>query len=344
MDSLASGVEEDATDEEGEVRKDRVGSELDHTRVAEGGDLGTIEPGTTNLTRWERRIRRLGPSLIQDEISSSAVPRRNSTDNAGSKQVEGLEASIRPPTKPDDMSLVQRTHTMVEFPPVQMQAAGARAASTDRSRRSSESKPQARAVRFLLDLRKAEEGRERADNDQLCPRERAVDGLSQTAQRQAETRGSRAVSPRDGETESEELRDGGFWTCVVCCQRNDNVRAAKSCTTCGRQRQRPRSSTRTNNRVVSSSARIEVPSDRLLQEKEGARNNHSSIGYRASSDGSRQTVKDTCSAIKKATEQSARGPYDLSSFAKMQGVTQPVVKARLGLTREIQSLLSAIRR
>jgi len=142
------------------------------------------------------------------------------------------------------------------------------------------------------------------------------------------------------------LKDTGFWTCVVCCQRNDIAGARESCTTCGRRR-RWRSSARGNTRVISSLTQFKAPSDRP-QEKEGAGSNknasHSFTGYRATSDGSRKPVNDACSAIKRVTEQSTRGPYDLSSFAKMQEVTQPVVKARLGLTREIQSLLSAIRR
>lgn len=350
VDSLASGVEEfsaDATDGGAEIGKERAESELDHTRVAEGGELGTIESGTTNSTRWERIRGRVKPSLIQDEIGTNAVPRRNITGNAGSKPVEGLQTKVRTPTKPDDRSLVHRRHAVLELPPVQVQAAGARQGSTDRSPRPSESKPRARAVRFLLDLREEEEGRKSADNGelQLRPRERAVDGLSQTAQRQAETRGSKTVSPQNVKAGSEELKDRDFWTCVVCCQRNDNVGAAKSCNTCGRRRQR-RSSAQANNLVVSSSTRIEVPSDRLHEKGAGSNQNvnHSYTGYRVSSDGSRQTEYAACSAIKKITEQSARGPYDSASFAKMQEVTQPVVKARLGLSREIQSLLSAIRR
>jgi len=140
VDSLASGVEEgtsaDGTDAEGEVGKERASSELNHERVAEGGGLGTIKSGTINLTQWERRTERVKPSLIQDEVGTNAVPRRNGTVAADSKKIGGLEIQKRASAKPDDRSLVQRRPAVVQFPPVQVQAADVGQGFTNRSPRS----------------------------------------------------------------------------------------------------------------------------------------------------------------------------------------------------------------
>ena len=363
MDLIASGIDKDtsadATYGEGGKGEDRGRNEFGQKRVAACVDLGDSKSAITTLTRWEkRREKDKTSSLIQDEDGNDVVTRGNSKDNAGIEPMEGLETTKRAFTKPGGRTLMQRRNGSLELPLVPVQAAGIRESSADRSPRLADSKPRARAVRFLLDGKREEKNGESAGNDRFRPTERAVDGSSQKTQRQAEAFGSQVVAHQNVEVGSDEVHDRSFWTCVVCCQRNDDVGGAEDCTTCGRRQLRSGSqdhddragllSTPANNRNAGSSTLFEVPSDRLSEE--GGSGGHQNVNksftdYRAISAGSRQRVKDACDTTKNTAGQSERrGPYDLSSFVKMKEATQPVVKARLGLTREIQSLLSAIRR
>lgn len=133
---------------------------------------------------------------------------------------------------------------------------------------------------------------------------------------------------------------GKFWMCAVCNKKN--IDSVKACTTCGRHQEHSRHTSVRPTETVGTgvASRGRGFTRRLEQEREEA--------YRPPG-GVKNAGSSTPVGISSKTEternamRSNLGAYDSSCFAKMRQTTEPAVKARLNLTGEIKSLLSAIR-
>ena len=162
-----------------------------------------------------------------------------------------------------------------------------------------------------------------------------------------------------GKIEIAELEAAGhgnierFWTCTVCRETNGEGRA--SCTVCGK-RQHGRCVAQAHLDVIAEKrdpgvVKGQPKSVNLRQQR--PENRQESVRFVRSSGitsrPGRQTgvtsggVSGRIGSVRDTTRKIGE-PYDASSFAKMRRETEPAVRARLGLTGEIKSLLSAIRR
>ena len=143
-----------------------------------------------------------------------------------------------------------------------------------------------------------------------------------------------------------------FWTCVVCGKTNEEGEA--SCKICGKRQRGPcvaqahlavRAQEQDPGVVRGGAKTVKLQqqrpeniqeSVRLVSGDDNVRSvTQTGILLRGES-GRTDSVRDTTRKF--------GGPYDASSFAKMRRETEPAVRARLGLTGEIKSLLSVIRR
>lgn len=355
---------------------ERRGSSI--RRVARVGSV----LGKNSLTRWIGGAEEGGSANFpQDDVGNRIIAggrgnsSSNSSNSSGSGNTgsasdckpveEGLETMRRALTKLDERSSTReavrtRGRAVMEMSPVTVRGDEQRGGDSDTSFRPAEGGPRARAVRFLLEDSKKEKDGHDGDNPQLVSIREAVDGgASQTTQTKQVERGrSKATARQEREAETEEdCQAAGFWTCVVCRKQNDEVGGLEGCSTCGRRRrqqqqQRQRSQDNENGErlpTVQADSRI-VESTRQLKEKGGERHQNVTKTFRvcsttSSAGSSVRTDTDARTAAREtAVGSEHRGPYDVSSFAKMREATQPIVKARLGLTREIHSLLSAIRK
>lgn len=129
------------------------------------------------------------------------------------------------------------------------------------------------------------------------------------------------------------------WVCTVCDKRNGE--GADTCTTCGRCRGMPRATrgALSSRGTIISGVTNEKIKELEEQEDASARSGRSGASARQAQVFSRGPERD----VAKDTIRSNRGVYDFACFAKMRQTTQPAAKARLGLTHEIKSLLTAIR-
>lgn len=144
-----------------------------------------------------------------------------------------------------------------------------------------------------------------------------------------------------------------FWSCAVCGKTNGEGRA--SCTICGkRQHGRCVAQAQLGEKAEKRDPGVvrEEPKTVNLQRQRPGNRQGSVRPVRSSGDTSRsgrQTgtllggVSERLGSMRDTTRKISE-PYDASSFAKMRRETEPAVRARLGLTGEIKSLLSAIRR
>lgn len=297
----------------------------------------------------------------------------NDRSSSPSNTVEDIEATTKTTTK--DLKQANTTardpapatpgkgRVEVLFPPVSAQRGGEGGNhSCTTSACSAGTRPRARVVRFLLDDEREKDERPEGvggkDPELLSARE-PVGGGSRTQKQLAERSRSfeATVGGKVEETDDEIPEKYQVWTCPVCLQTNHEIDGAQGCPNCGRRRERRRpdkscraelSMATTGNEASGSTRHPQARSYQQGDKGRGGGGGHrnalrSPIEYNAArvdslghgeSDNHRQIT----------TGREHRGSYDISSFARMKQATQPVVKARLGLTREIQSLLSAIRR
>lgn len=248
----------------------------------------------------------------------------------------------------------ERSRFAVELRSMPAQVVDTQRGSSERFSRLSEGGRRARAVRFL------DEAKETRGN--LVGADKAVDGASQTVQSKKGEKGGPRLSATaahgDEAAETKTSREEGYWTCVVCRAQNDELGGAEGCATCGRRRPgRPQhrgggaglETVPPDDRIALSSKHIDATTDRLHEKERGeiginAERSFAHPGARTSKGSSREENADRSATGKTAAQSEHRGPYDISSFAKMRQATQPIVNARLSLTREIQSLLTSIRR
>lgn len=129
------------------------------------------------------------------------------------------------------------------------------------------------------------------------------------------------------------------WVCTVCDKRNGE--GANTCTTCGRCRGVPRA---TGGALSSRGTIISGVTKEKIKELEEQEDASVRRGRSGASAGQAQVLsRGPERDVAKDTIRSNRGVYDFACFAKMRQTTQPAAKARLGLTHEIKSLLTAIR-
>lgn len=222
--------------------------------------------------------------------------------------------------------------------------------------------PRARAVRFLLDDEGEKDERRqgvRGKDPELLSARELVAGRSRTQKLLAERSRSfeATVGGKVEETDDELSDKSQIWTCSVCLQTNHEIDGAQGCPNCGRRRERRRpdkifraelSMATTDNVAAGSTRHLQARSYQQGDKERGGGGRYrnalrSPIEYNAGRMVSHeQDELDKNRQITAGREHC--GSYDISSFERMKQATQPVVKARLGLTREIQSLLSAIRR
>ena len=346
------------------------GSTLGPYSVHQG--VARSDTGKTSLTRRVNRAEEANNASLQDELGSpffddsscsSSSSSSSSGGGGGGEPAHGLDGMRRVPAKLDDSKSTreaarrtsERGRLAVEFPPVMPQRVDDKqTGSSDRSsHRPDEGKPRAREVRFLLE----EEPEE--TNTNVVAIGGAVDGAPQTAQRKGERDILDAAVNHEAETDTKNVEDGGCWTCVVCRTQNDEVGGAEGCPTCGRRRRRrppPRcrggpslGNVPADHPTTGISRKLGVTTDRLHERERGGKmqgaKDPCTDDDAKSNVGSRwKKAADIAATRNTAAQSERRGPYDVSSFAKMREATQPIVNARLGLTREIQSLLSSIRR
>lgn len=308
--------------------------------------------GSTTLTRRVKRPEEANNTSLQDELGSQIT-------GSISEPVQGLHEMKRASAKLGCRSSTLETacrasetgRVAAGFPRVPTGGDGKRRGSSHRSSHPAEGEPRERAVRFLL----GEKTEETKSNGVAIGE--AVHGVSQTTQKQGKRDRSNATVRHEVEAETKTMEDGGCWTCVVCQTPNDELGGGEGCTTCGRRRRRQQrcsvgarlATIPTDNLVTGNSRRLGITTDRLYEQERRGINQHvespfADHGTRTNKGASCEKNADT-SAIRTTAAQSEHpGPYDISSFAKMRQATQPIVKARLGLTREIQSLISSIRR
>lgn len=184
--------------------------------------------------------------------------------------------------------------------------------------------PRARAVRFLL----------RADGGEGLPPP-AGGGIGPPAQ--------------VGIAEIEVADPGNverLWTCVVCGKNNEEGGA--SCAICGkRQHGRCVAQAHLGGRAEEKDPGVFRGAPKTLHLQQQRPDNRQESVHLVPS--GRQTGLRLGGALGrtgsvKETSWKSGGNYDASSFAKMRRETEPAVRARLGLTGEIKSLLSVIRR
>lgn len=221
--------------------------------------------------------------------------------------------------------------------------------------------PRAGEVRFSLENEEeiTKEGEGRPIPSSLTAKGSGGEGF-QAVQKHAGRGGCISNSARViDKAQTEIVEPNGLWTCIACRQTNDEMDGAEGCASCGRRRQRRRQtrphendgtqlamvpSCNVGTGARSMQAPLGGPEERDEETMGSFRNSiepPSDVGANSPELGSK-TRSDRLE--QRMARSDRRGPYDMSSFAKMRQATQPVVKARLGLTREIQSLLSAIRR
>lgn len=152
------------------------------------------------------------------------------------------------------------------------------------------------------------------------------------------------------------------WTCPVCDKRNDAVRV--ECIVCRRRRQLRNSTVdpaeiTTKAHLDASTMAHRRPSDGRQKERDGQRDNPAydpltvsttivrASGHQLAAGGvaasNRHNAREGEGRRKDDAKDGHGEGYDFSGFARMQRTTEPVVRARINLTGEIKSLLSAIR-
>ena len=234
------------------------------------------------------------------------------------KRPEASSRTIGGETAPSCLKRVAR-----KFPPIRLDKGGVPSSNPTGG-------PRARAVQFLL----------RADGGESFP---SSAGMVIGPPAQIEMAKLQAV-------DQDSIKH--FWTCVVCGKTNEEGEA--SCKICGKRQRGPcvaqahlavRAQEQDPGVVRGGAKTVKLQqqrpeniqeSVRLVSGDDNVRSvTQTGILLRGES-GRTDSVRDTTRKF--------GGPYDASSFAKMRRETEPAVRARLGLTGEIKSLLSVIRR
>lgn len=265
-----------------------------------------------------------GPAGNNSSGKSSKIPAPSSGDlypTAITLPVSGLEARERIKGEVPSSCLKRVAR---HFPPVRLDKGSVFSSNLTGG-------PRGRAVRFLLG----------ADDNESPPSSAGMAIRSpaqvETAQVKADTRGN-----------VERL-----WICVVCGK--PNVEGGRSsCKICGR-RQRGRCIAKAGLGVREEGQypvvikgkpnSVKLQQSRPENRPEGVRLAVSG-GHNVRSDRQTGACLGGASGIGgvRDTGRKFGRPYDASLFAKMRRETEPALRARLGLTGEIKSLLSAIRR